>query len=583
VAPSTLISSLLIQLLGGVSVAVQLLVLREVLAILTNRVGGSASFATALPFLALLVVAWATTGLAATLQSERQRLLGELMRHRAESLVVDAACAVDLKTFESPEFHDRLSRALAGAFSRPFQMVIGLLGILNISLSIAGIAAALLAIAPALLPLILLAGGALLFAGSRNSQAFYLFAWQSTPKERGRAYLVSLLTDRAAAKEVRAFGVAEFLRARYAQLSKERIAELRRMIAGRLRISILATLANASLIGIGVVLLSYLALSGRLGLAAAGAAATAVLVLGQRLQGLTYAATSLYESALFVEDFSSFLAEAAPSAISAQPDAGNARTAVPAGLGRLEVDRLSFTYPGAGAPALHDVCLSIGRSEVVALVGENGSGKTTLAKLLCGLYSPDAGRILWDGVDVAGFDRSAHRALITVVFQDFVRYLLSVRENIGVGRPESLEDHAAIHEAARQAGADRFISTLPEGYETILGGHLTGGNDLSVGQWQQLALARAFFRDAPFLVLDEPTAALDARAEHDLFERMRSLARGRSVLLISHRFSNVRTADCIYVLAHGRVVEHGTHEELLRLAGRYAELYRLQASTHLGS
>jgi len=247
------------------------------------------------------------------------------------------------------------------------------------------------------------------------------------------------------------------------------------------------------------------------------------------------------------------------------------------------VENVTFTYPDADRPALSDVSLEIGAGEVVALVGENGSGKTTLAKLVAGLYSPEQGHVHWDGRDVGELDPEDVRRRVAVIFQDFARYLLPARENVGLGRHERVEDLDAIVHAAERAGAHGFLSGLPEGYETMLGREFAGGWDLSIGQWQRVALARAFFRDAPFVILDEPTAALDARAEADLFARLRELLEDRSVLLISHRFSSVRTANRIYVLDQGRVVEHGTHQELMALHGLYAELFTLQARQYLGN
>jgi len=217
----------------------------------------------------------------------------------------------------------------------------------------------------------------------------------------------------------------------------------------------------------------------------------------------------------------------------------------------------------------------------VALVGENGSGKTTLAKLLAGLYAPDEGSITWDGTDIAIFDADELRRSIAVIFQDFVKYRLTAGENVTMGRYERADDHQAMEVAARAGGAHDLIEALPKGYRTRMGPQFAGGSDLSVGQWQRVALARAFFRDAPFVILDEPTAALDPRAELELFDNIRSIFAGRSVLVISHRFANVRSADRIYVLAGGRVVEEGSHDELMAVAGVYAELFTMQASTYL--
>jgi ATP-binding cassette subfamily B protein len=245
------------------------------------------------------------------------------------------------------------------------------------------------------------------------------------------------------------------------------------------------------------------------------------------------------------------------------------------------VEDVSFTYPSATTPAVTNVSMEIGAGEIVALVGENGSGKTTLAKLLCRLYLPHGGRVLWDGVDTASVDPDGLRRSVAVIFQDFLHYALPAAENIGMGRHQRIGDAEAIRGAALHAGADDFLAKLPSGYETVLGPEFEGGKELSVGQWQRVALARAFFRDAPFIILDEPTAALDARAEHELFESIRTLCRGRSVLLISHRFSSVRSADRIYVLDGGRVVESGSHDELMALSGRYADLFTLQAAAYL--
>jgi ATP-binding cassette subfamily B protein len=229
------------------------------------------------------------------------------------------------------------------------------------------------------------------------------------------------------------------------------------------------------------------------------------------------------------------------------------------------------------------VSLRIRAGEVVALVGENGSGKTTLAKLLACLYTPSQGHIRWDGTDAGEVDRDELRRAVAVIFQDFLHYHLPARDNIGLGRHEAVDDLDAIRRAAVQADADGFVEALPDGYGTMLGPEFLAGTDLSIGQWQRMALARAFFRDAPFVILDEPTAALDPRAEHELFKRIRVLLAERTVLLISHRFSSVRSADRIYVLDGGRIVESGTHEQLMDHQGPYAELFTLQASAYVAA
>jgi ATP-binding cassette subfamily B protein len=225
------------------------------------------------------------------------------------------------------------------------------------------------------------------------------------------------------------------------------------------------------------------------------------------------------------------------------------------------------------------VSIQLKAGQVVALVGENGSGKTTLAKILAGLYLPDSGTVRWDGVDVGACDAEGLRESVAVIFQDFVKYHLSAGDNIAMGRHERYEDMDRIEAAARATGADDVFRGLPDGYDTRLGPEFLGGTDLSIGQWQRVALARAVFRDCPFVILDEPTAALDPRAERELFEGIRTLFAGRAVLLISHRVASVRSADHIYVLRQGQVVEHGNHEDLLAAGGLYAELFGFQAST----
>jgi ATP-binding cassette subfamily B protein len=342
----------------------------------------------------------------------------------------------------------------------------------------------------------------------------------------------------------------------------------------QLAFSVLADVAAALIVAVTLLVLIIAALNHDIGLAGAGAAAAALVFLGQRLTIAAANAGSLSEAALFIDDYLALVA-------TPRPDPPSPATAAdPREPVRVTAEHVGFSYAGAREPALHDVCLEIAPGEVVALVGENGSGKTTLAKVLAGLYVPQEGRVTWNGVDTAGAHREDLRRSVAVVFQDFLHYALPVSENIGLGRHESLPDEEGVRRAARTSGADRDIERLPEGYETMLGPAFDGGTDLSLGQWQRVALARAVFRDAPFVILDEPTAALDARAEHELFAGIRRLLADRSVLLISHRFSSVRTADRIHVMSAGAIVETGTHDELMQRGGRYAELFTLQAAPY---
>jgi ATP-binding cassette subfamily B protein len=394
-----------------------------------------------------------------------------------------------------------------------------------------------------------------------------------TPRDRERGYLASLLTARDPAKEVRAFGLAGFLRARHDRLYDERIAEMRRVSGQQLRVMAVADLASAATIGAAIAGILWLAASHHLALSAAAAGAAALVLLGQRLAFAGQSAGMLQESAMFVDDFLAFT-EQAPRVESRQ--AGPAEPD-PGWFGPIEAEGVTFSYPGSERVALRGVSLRIEPGEVVALVGANGSGKSTLAKLLAGLYLPSQGRVCWDGRDTRDVDSRELLAHTAVVFQDFIQYALSAGDNIALGRHERAGDTAGIMQAAERAGADEDIAGLPEGYETLLGPAFIDGTDLSTGQWQRVALARTFFRDAPLVILDEPTAALDAKAEHELFARIGELLADRSVLLISHRFSTVRSADRIYVLNEGCLVESGTHEQLMAVGGTYAELFSLQA------
>jgi ATP-binding cassette subfamily B protein len=250
--------------------------------------------------------------------------------------------------------------------------------------------------------------------------------------------------------------------------------------------------------------------------------------------------------------------------------------------GEIRFDNVSFAYPGAEKNALTDLSFTVKAGETLAVVGRNGAGKTTLFKLICRLYDPIEGRILIDGIDIRDFDPNDLRAQVGAMFQDYVTYQATASENIGLGNVSDIADRDAIERAGQQAGADELIAGLPQGYDTALGKWFDSGVNLSGGEWQKVALARAFMRDAKILLLDEPTSALDAQAEYDLFERLRTLTKGRTAVYISHRFSTVRRADRIVFLEHGRLVEEGTHEELMRLDGRYARLFRMQASAYTG-
>ena len=561
-----------LQVVMGIGLALQVFVAQRLL----DRLLGAESddFGAVFPVIVALMVVGLAIAVARAVLAERQRVLSEEVALYATGKVLDVAGAVELIAYEDPAFSDRLQRAQINAAIRPVQMTNGLLGIMGGLFAVAGVGIALLALSPLFFVIVLLASVPAAITGNRASRLFYDFAVDQTHDDRRRLYLFELLGRREFAAEMRSFGLTGFLRGQYDRLYHQRIAGVKHVVRRRLVISVVGHVAATLITFVGLSVLVWQVTSGRISAATGGAAAGAMVLLAGRLANTTGDARALYEASLFLEDFTDFV-DAMPE-ITARTEG---REVAPPAFSRLAVDSVGFTYPSRTTPSLSDVSLEIEAGKVVALVGENGSGKTTLAKLLAGLYEPTEGHITWDGVDLTEYEPASVRAGMAVVFQDFVRFFFSARENIGVGRHERSDDNAAIEAAARGAGAHELIMGLDEGYDTILGPHFLAGTDLSIGQWQRMALARALFRDCPFIVLDEPTASLDARAERELFEDIRGILPGRAVLLISHRFANVRSADHIYVLSAGRVAEHGDHDELMALGGHYAELFTMQAAT----
>ena len=498
-----------------------------------------------------------------------QSRMAETVRVRAEGKALGVVECMELADVEDPEVQDRIQKALSGA-GRSAEV---LRHTLSLPQAAAGLASGVLAAGPgdrALVPLAF--GGAVAQWAilARSEDPARIFGRRSRHMREAMT-LRSYLTGSHAAHELRAFGAGPALRRRHDEMAAEWAREQRDAHRRNARRSMVSRLVARAASGPAAGRLVLGLANRRTSVSTAvtdGLAARRINGAFQRIVGELNGVRRMASSAA---DYRDFVVEVPPS---------------PAGTGpsrefdRIVADGLTFTYRGGSAPVLTGVDLEIGRGEVVALVGENGSGKTTLAKLLCCLYRPTGGTIRWDDVDLASCDPAAVRANIAVVFQDFVRYPpLTAAENIGIGLPARMHDRPAIEAAARQAGAHDLIAALPQGYDTKLSRGF-GGVDLSTGQWQRVALARAFLRDAPLVVLDEPTAALDPRAERDLFETVASLYRSRAALLISHRLSSVRFADRICVLADGRIIETGTHEQLVDAGGTYAELFDLQARAY---
>lgn len=544
-------------------------VLQAVLAAPHARLGGGV-----LADLVGMVTVTAALKLAGSFQFERQRLVGELVARYAQTRVMDVAAQARLEEFEQPEFYDRLERATVTAQMRPVQLASGLLGTLSAVVGAGGIAVALILISPWLGLLVLVSAVPLWAAASHANRVLYAFNYRMTHLDRTRSYISLLMTSKENAAELRACEATGFLRRRVDELYDSRLRAVRTMVRRRVRAAAAGGVTSAMVLAAVLLLTTVMVERRWLSLASACAAFVAITLLSQRLSAAADSALQLHESTLFVEDFISFVHSRRQCADDAPPDDA------PTTFSHIELRGVRFRYPGRSHEALRGIDLEFKAGEVIALVGENGSGKTTLVKIIAGLYRPTAGAVYADGRPI-GDPGAAWRTQVAVVFQDFVQYHLTVADNIAMGRPEFRDDPAAIHAAAARSRADQFVRHLPDGYNTQLGSQFLGGMELSGGQWQRLALARAFFRNAALVVLDEPTASLDPRAERQLFDDIRRLCADRTVLLISHRFANVRSADRIYVLADGQVVESGAHDELMALGGQYAELFTLQAESYL--
>ncbi len=499
-------------------------------------------------------------------------LLSERYSNFASVRLMEHATTLDLEQFESSDQQDRLERARRQVTGRT-TLLTQVFGQAQDVLTVMSLAAGLFVYAPWLIVLIIVA---LLpaFAGEVhfNAQGYRLNYFR-TPERRQLDYIRYLGSSVETAKEVKLFGLNAFLVDRFKIFADRTYADNRRLAIRRAAWGTLfATLASCAYY-LAYALIVWRTVQGGFSIGDLTFLSGSFLRLRGLLEGLLLGFSQIAGQALYLEDLFSFFA-VRPS-IASPPDPRPFPQPLRSGI---VFENVGFRYPDSSRWAVRYLSLTLRVGEVVALVGENGAGKTTIVKLLARLYDPTEGRILLDGYDLREYDLTDLRRHFGVIFQDFVRFHFTAGENIGAGQIEAADDRSRIHQAAERSLADRIIQRLPQGYDQPLGKRFHEGADLSGGEWQKIAIARAYMRDADVLILDEPTAALDARSEYEVFQRFRDLSLGKTAILISHRFSTVRMADRILVLEDGHVVESGSHEELVTSGGRYAELFELQAS-----
>ena len=503
-----------------------------------------------------------------------ESLLGDLFSNRISVRLMQHAATLDLAQFEDPEFYDHLERARRQTVGR-IGLIAQLLGLAQDALTLVTLSAALLAFSPWLMVLLVVAIVPSFLGETRFAAMEYSLLFRWTPERRQLDYLRWVGASDDTAKEVQLFGLAGWLTERYRVLSERWYAENRKLATRKAVVSsALSFIGTVGYYAAYIVIIAR-AIAGSITLGSLTFLAASFSRGRDLIQRLLLGASAIYEQGLYLRDLFLFF-EMQPT-ISSRPGAPPVPRPIRTGF---VFENVGFQYPGSDRWAVRHVNFTLGRGERIALVGENGAGKTTLTKLLARLYDPTEGRILLDGVDLRDYDLTSLRREIGVIFQDFMRYDFSARQNIGVGQIDEIGNEDRILRAAARSGAINLVHRFPDGLKQMLGKRFEGGVDLSGGEWQKFALARGYMRDAQLMILDEPTAALDALAEYEVFRRFTELTQRRMALLISHRFSTVRMCDRIVVLANGAISEQGTHGQLVARGGRYAEMFEMQAASY---
>ncbi len=503
------------------------------------------------------------------------------LRERTQTMlalrVMNQAATLDLEFFEMPGNYDSFARAKRELSYRPIVMAVALFNIVQSLATVAGFLIVLLSLQPILVLITVCATLPIFFVGQATGFVNYTAYNLMTPEGRRAAYFEKLLTEDVSAKEIRLYNLAyKFLN--QAKHYLDTIANAHINVEGRRALSygVAQTISVLVLyVVIGFVL--YRATNGMMSIGDLVFVLTALLAIRQQLSEALATSSELLENSMFFGDLAVFFKHRPSITPTVEPHT------IPSPITYgLTIENLTFSYPNAETHVFNGLSLDLRVGEATALVGVNGAGKTTLVKLLARLYDPNNGRILLDGIDIRQFDPTKYRAVLGIITQDFVRYQLSAEENVYLGCEERDVDESLLEKVAEQAQLSDLIRSLPDGWKTLLGRQFhVRGQDLSGGQWQRIALARALYRDAPILILDEPTAALDAEAEHELFKQYKNLTRNKLSLLITHRFNTVKMADRIIVLENGKVAEDGTHDELMHIRGRYFSMFTSQAEAYV--
>ncbi len=574
-APGLTLLSGVLQLVTGCVQAFGLLATANVFARLLAQGPTPERVEAALPALAVVVGAYAARGLLDAAEGAAQAALGPRVQRVAEDELYVALVRVDLVAFDEPDFTQLVDRVTTTGPGRVRAAVRETSDLTALAVSTVSAVATAGILHPVLAPTVLLAAAPQAWAQVKGAQLAFDSWVRTSSQARRLAVAAELIARRDNAAEVRAFTTQDVLMSEHRRIADGLLAEAIRVAHRQNR----ATTAGRALSGVGTAIgygvLGLLLYAGAVPLAIAGTAVLAMRAAASSIVSSMYQVSQLYESGFTLELHRTLIADARSR--SRPPGRG-----LPGDPAEITLEGVSFRYPGQEELALTDVALTLRRGEVIALVGENGSGKSTLAKLLTGLYLPDAGTVAWDGVDTADVDAAELHGRVAVVMQDPLHWPMTAANNVRIGRLERPDpDDSVLADAAARSGADVVLAALPDGPATMLSRQFQRGRDLSGGQWQRLSVARGLYRDAPLVIADEPTAAMDARAEHAVFAALRGLGgTERITVLVTHRLANVRHADQIVVMEHGRIIERGRHAELMAADGTYRELFSLQARAY---